>query len=150
MELSLAQRMAFELMGENDLITWEFKFNNGKLRFGLCSFRQRTIYLSKPLTKLNDEHAVRETILHEIAHALVGIKEGHGPVWRKKARELGCSGERCYGSEVVTPARKYIGTCPACHKQIERFRRTKIACGACCRANGGYFYPQYLFKWERK
>ena len=34
---------------------------------------------------------IRDTILHEIAHALVGPCHGHDAVWRQKAREIGCT-----------------------------------------------------------
>jgi hypothetical protein len=33
----------------------------------------------------------RQTILHEIAHALVGKAADHGPDWQNKAGEIGCT-----------------------------------------------------------
>ena len=38
---------------------------------------------------------VRDTILHEIAHALVGPGHGHDAVWKRKCREVGARPERC-------------------------------------------------------
>ena len=36
-----------------------------------------------------DIEEIRNTILHEIAHALVGNENVHNLVWKKKALELG-------------------------------------------------------------
>ena len=41
-----------------------------KVSLGTCSYVKKTIYLAKWYTELNDESEVRDTILHEIAHAL--------------------------------------------------------------------------------
>jgi hypothetical protein len=43
-------------------------------------------------SKIVKRSEILDTILHEIAHALVGHKEAHGPVWVAKAKEIGCSG----------------------------------------------------------
>ena len=44
---------------------------------------------------LNEPSGVKETILHEIAHALLGpryrVHGGHGPKFSRLARKLGCS-----------------------------------------------------------
>ena len=41
-------------------------------------------------------HEIRNVILHEIAHALVGSGHGHREHWQNKARELGVTWERMY------------------------------------------------------
>ena len=38
-----------------------------------------------------DPREVRDTILHEIAHALAGAKAKHGPAWKAIARRLGAT-----------------------------------------------------------
>lgn len=69
---------------------WKLKFNNSKNTWGECDGSKRTIYLSK--TILNEEKEfIKDTILHEIAHALVGCGHEHGDVWKKKAIEIGVS-----------------------------------------------------------
>ena len=40
--------------------------------------------------------AMTESLLHEIAHALVGRKHNHDAEWKAKAREIGCTGERTH------------------------------------------------------
>ena len=38
---------------------------------------------------------VRDTILHEIAHAIVGPGHGHDAVWQTAERRIGCTPKRC-------------------------------------------------------
>ena len=52
---------------------------------------------------------IKNTILHEIAHALVGPKHGHNEIWKQKALEIGCDAERCH--YVVFSKPKYKLTC---------------------------------------
>ncbi|NBT51009.1 MAG: hypothetical protein EBT12_05555, partial [Marivivens sp.] len=87
-------------------------FDDAKTRFGQCRYTPKEISLSRPLTKANDEEQVRDTILHEIAHALTP-GEGHGNVWKKVAIKIGCDGKRCYDSKsIITPESKYMATEP--------------------------------------
>ena len=138
MEIKKAEKLAIDLMKKHRLTydgLWMFKFDNAKRRFGYCHHGLRTISLSKSLTKLNPEKIVKNTILHEIAHALVGRGHGHNKVWRAKAREIGCNGNRCYGSEVQQPKGKFNYKCPNCKNIINRIRRYKnnVACYQCCK-----------------
>jgi predicted SprT family Zn-dependent metalloprotease len=55
---------------------WGFAFNKQRRGMGLCRYATRTIELSIYLVDRNGLEEVRDTILHEIAHALVG--PGHG------------------------------------------------------------------------
>jgi len=70
-----ARILAVTLMQQHGLVGWTFKFDHARRRFGCCNFTRRTISLSRPLTFLNDDAEVRDTILHEIAHALAGLPE---------------------------------------------------------------------------
>ena len=145
MELLKAKKLAEELMVEHKLpIVWTLKFNNAIRAFGRCSFKKFEIGLSRKLVELNNEKEVKDTILHEIAHALVGPRNGHNYIWRIKAIEIGCNGERTYKDNVVTPPKKFIGTCPECKREIFRSRRTRISCGKCSKT----FDTKYLFNWK--
>ena len=77
-------------MARHGLGDWTFQFDRAKRRFGACNYTTRTISLSRTLTRLNDDAAVRETLLHEIAHALTP-GAGHGPAWQVKCLEFGIS-----------------------------------------------------------
>jgi predicted SprT family Zn-dependent metalloprotease len=124
---------------------WSFQFDRSKVRFGKCNYGRREISLSQFLVALNDEADVKETILHEIAHALAPPRAGHGPAWRAIATSIGCNARRCYGEEVVQPSPKYKGTCPGCRRVIYRHRRTVVACGKC----SPVFDRRYLFAWSQ-
>lgn len=144
MELQKAEKLAKKLMAEHLTMAWKFKFDNAIRRFGCCSWRKWEISLSRHLVKLNSEIEVKNIILHEIAHALVDIDIHHGFLWKQKAIEIGCSGDRCYDSEnVFAPPRKYTGTCPRCKFKVQRDRIRRTSCGKCC----NIFNPKYLLTW---
>lgn len=67
---------------------WGFKFNNRLNALGVCDYNTKTIYISRVAEKQTLE-MVRDTILHEIAHALTP-GDGHGFQWADKCKELGC------------------------------------------------------------
>ena len=95
MEVTRALAVGRRLLREHGLDDWTIVADRAKTRAGVCRFARRQIGLSAPITALHYEDEVLDTILHEIAHALVGPQHGHDAVWRAKAREIGCSGERC-------------------------------------------------------
>ena len=94
MELAHAEKIAIQLV-KTWLPNWSFKFNNRRTALGVCCYVEKTIYLSKPITLINEEESVVNTIKHEIAHALVGPGHNHDNVWRSMAIKLGCSGRHC-------------------------------------------------------
>lgn len=131
-----ARDLAIALMKEHGLVGWSFAFDHAKRRFGSCRPAQRRITLSKTLTFLNPEHQVRETILHEIAHALTP-GDGHGKKWRQACVTIGAKPVRCFTPEDVRlpprrAARYQIG-CRTCgwwadrHRQLQR----RLICRAC-------------------
>jgi SprT protein len=132
MTIEDAEKLAAELLTQHALLPeWTFRFDSSKVRFGKCNYARKEISLSRHLAELNEAQEVRETLLHEIAHALAPRGAGHGPQWRSVAVSIGCNAQRCYGQEVVRPKPKYQGTCPVCKQVIFRHRRTAIACGKC-------------------
>lgn len=149
-----ARAMALRLMDEHGITAdgWRFGFDNGKRRFGCCRFGPKMITLSRHLTVLNGEAQVRNTVLHEIAHALAGHAAGHGPQWQRVARSIGCDAKRCYDAdEVVSPAGSIQGTCPACGYVIHRHRMPKAAGsnwhGKC--PQGAHMVPRQYLVWRR-
>lgn len=151
MNLGKAKNLAIDLMDEHGLLdnNWYFEFDNCKERFGCCNYYKKKISLSKQLTELNTEDKVKDTLLHEIAHALVGIGHGHNKIWKSKAKEIGCSGDRCYDEDVLTPDGKYNYKCPRCNKTINRHRKIKafLACGTCCKTyNKGRYSEAFQFQ----
>ena len=152
-KLDEIERLANRLMLKHNLpiAGWRFKFDMSKRRFGVCKYRSKTIGLSAPLCLLNDMANITDTILHEIAHALVGNAHGHDWVWKQKALEIGCNGNRCYdSSEVVQPKGKYIAICPSCNYTYNRYKQPiigrKQSCGKC---SNGRFDINKLLVWEK-
>src|SRR5947209_15800968 len=90
-----ARELAHELIARHGLFGWGFAFNHRKRAMGLCRFAARTIEVSVYLVERNDLDEVRDTLLHEIAHALVGPGHGHDAVWQAKCREIGARPQRC-------------------------------------------------------
>lgn len=144
MELASVQALARSLMAEHMTEPgWSFRFDNGQRRFGACHYHSRVISLSKSLTLLNKESLVRDTLLHEIAHALAGFEAAHGPKWKEVASKIGATPKACYDPEsVVAMEGKFKYQCPKCFHVISRIRplRKIRACLRCCKkyADGKY------------
>ena len=144
MEVTKALAMGRSLMREHGLEGWRLVADRAKTRAGVCRYGRRQIGISAPLTALHDEAEVRDTILHEIAHALVGPEHGHDAVWRAKAIEIGSSGERCVSPDAPRVAGDWLGRCPAGHERSRHRAPTRLAsCGRCSRT----FDPRHLFTW---
>lgn len=127
MNLTEASHIARKLMNSHGISdTWRFEYDGGKRRFGAAHYGPKKITLSRHLVSLNDQETVTDVILHEIAHVLAGSQAGHGPVWKRTAREIGANPERCYETDNVnTVPGNYTLSCPSCGYSIQRYRKTK-------------------------
>lgn len=128
MNLTTAERMAKQLIAQHAPPGWHFGWMpRARSHFGLCceheghpTYYARTIYLSRPLTLINDAATVEWVLRHEIAHARAGVKANHGPAWRVEARALGIKPSRCWSATMgqgLTPVEHpttYTMTCPDC------------------------------------
>ena len=109
MDLKEAFDLLHEEMGAHGLIDlgWEAKMDHARKRFGICRMSSKEISLSRPLVELNPEEEVRDTILHEIAHALAWEihKEncGHDERWKEICRRIGARPVASYDDEVIEP-----------------------------------------------
>jgi len=140
MNLQAAQTLALQLMELHGLIQdkWFFQFNNRKNAAGICNYSKHSIELSRPLTELSDEVDVKDTILHEIAHAFTKGHH-HDYVWQRKAKEIGCNGLRCYdvkskeSTEIAyNLIAKYKGVCPNGHEYYKnKMSKKRSSCSKC-------------------
>jgi len=127
---------------------WKFVFNNRTSSVGLCSYRKKTIYLSKVYITQLSEKELYDILYHEIAHALTE-GEYHNNVWRKKCIEIGGNGERCFQRVLKRKNGKYNYICINCETKINRVRRInrRVACIECCnKYNNGKFSDKFLFE----
>lgn len=85
--LDAVEQLALQLMNEHGVSHYKFKFGYGWAYRGRCSLSTITIQYIHALS--SDINEVRNTILHEIAHAIVGPGKGHRKEWQDKAKELG-------------------------------------------------------------
>lgn len=161
MDLQRAEQLAIELMEKHGLRPkglntglygyWSFDWHRKKMSSGTCSYTRNTIFLSKPITELSKEEDVLDTILHEIAHALTP-HHGHDAVWKKKAKEIGCKAERCFGEDsktsqynAVIKLSKYIGECPGGHTHYRnKMTKGRKSCSLC----SPKFDANYIIDWK--
>lgn len=107
---------AHDLMALHGLIQsgWRICVNRRARSFaGRCIYNEMTIALSGFLLwdKRTTAAELRETVLHEIAHALAGPGTHHGPTWKAIAQSIGCTGDRCTSRPIVTEDHYRIVTC---------------------------------------
>ena len=122
MELNLVKILADKLLDEHGLIEkgWRFSFDRAKRRAGSCKFSKKEITIAKAYAEQQERMEIKNTILHEIAHALVGPQHGHSQIWRKKAKEIGCDASRCH--HIVFSKPKYVLTCYNKCFEVSRYR----------------------------
>lgn len=109
------------LFNQYKLDGWSWELDNAKRRFGCCHYSKKLITLSKEYVKTFDTNRIRLTILHEIAHMLVGFSEHHNKVWKQKCIEIGGNGKRC-GTGKFTMG-KYNLICIKCNKVLRQVHR---------------------------
>ena len=144
MELTAAYDLATGLLREHGLAGWRVELDGAKRRAGVCRFAERVIGISAPLARVHSEDEVRDTVLHEIAHALVGPEHGHDAVWRAAAVRLGSSGRRCVATDAPAVRGAWVGVCAEGHVR-DRHRRPErvLSCGVCSRS----FSVDHVFEW---
>lgn len=82
--------LAEELLTKYDLKHIQIVLRKHFGALGTCSYYNDLI-ISLQISHVinNDIEEVKNTILHEIAHALVGLGHGHNKIWQQKAIEIG-------------------------------------------------------------
>ncbi len=133
MDLLAAEAMARELMEQHGVAAagWRFVWSHGRRQLGSAHVRRlrkgrqiKTIRLSRHLVQLNSEAEVRDTILHEIAHAIAGIEHGHDATWKAVCVRIGATPQRLAGEDVQIVPPRYTIVCRQCERAIaHRYRR---------------------------
>ena len=144
MDLREALELAGTLLREHGLDEWRVEVDRAKRRAGVCRYDRRVIGLSGPLTRLHPVAEVRETVLHEIAHALAGPQHAHDATWRVTAGQIGCRGERCVPLEAPSVPTAWVGTCPAGHTSGRHRAPDRVQS---CRRCSASFSVDHLLEW---
>ncbi len=132
--------LAHNLLQKFQLNDWIFHFDHGTRRAGCCNYRDKRISIACNLARNASDEEIRDTLLHEIAHALVGKNYNHDAVWRTKAKEIGCSGERAHRLTFSPP--RYHVTCEnGCWKRTAERRNRRLVCRTC---RGKLIYSPYV------
>ena len=90
----MAERGLFDLgwrgeIGMGEIVVEGIEtFPDGCYAGAQCLYKEKLIIVAERHAKLSTPAEVRDTILHEIAHALVGPL-GHDNAWAAKATEIG-------------------------------------------------------------
>jgi len=140
MQLVDAEQLADSLMQQHGLTPkWRFGFNHARRQLGICRFTSKRIELSRHMVTANTEAEVRETLLHEIAHALAGHRAGHGPKWRAICLKIGAKPQRC-DTQAQMPKGRWRAVCGSCGREHDRHRRPmkdrSYYCRRCGMAHG--------------
>ncbi len=141
MTLTEAHQLALSLMEQHGLrkAGWRFRWGNGKRQLGSAGVKRRvdpvtgrtievrTITLSRHLVRLNSDDEVRDTILHEIAHAIAGLEHGHDAVWKAVCRRIGARPKRVADEMVQVVAARFEVVCGTCRQVLaQRHRRMRV------------------------
>lgn len=138
-----AELFAQHLAGQG----WTFGFDNARRRAGACHFGSKKITLSRHLAARYDEQEVRQTLLHEIAHAFAGPRAGHGLRWKRAAAAVGYKGGIAHDADLAADTAPWVGACAAGHTFYRYRQPTRITSCAACSPR---FDPAHVINWRRR
>ena len=133
-------KLGAELMNKH-LHDWTLRWNRSLRCNGQCSHFDKVIYVSKYHIEFASIDEFKNTILHEIAHAIAGFREGHGPEWVRIAKEIGCDGRRLCA--VNSTKKEYLEKksihlrCPCGKAVLKRLRVTRALMSKVCNKCNG-------------
>ena len=116
---------------------WKFRFTKGRKQLGQCNYNTKTIGLSRHYVLNYSEELVKDTILHEIAHALAGWEAAHGPVWKRHCLAIGAIPRA--RKQIEVKGHKWELKCIDCsniHKYFRKPGRSTVLFGRCGRCRG--------------
>ena len=152
MEISKAVKFAESEMKKHNLTNqgWIFELTRSKTIAGQCFYDEKKIKLSKWFVELNQSAIVKDVILHELAHALVGYREGVDPhdfLWRHQCLKIGAVPRRYLDRGILTSPFAYVARCEKCEKEFTRYRlpnpKNILCCNECAESK------KTQLKWEK-
>ena len=146
-DLQALRRVAEDMIAAHLDASWTFAYDSAKRRAGACDYTRKRITVSRYLSARYDDETNRQTLLHEIAHALAGARAAHGTAWKRTARAIGYTGGVTHHGGTATELAPWVGTCPAGHVAYRHRRATRAtSCAKCSRT----FDERFLFTWTRR
>jgi len=97
MDRNTATKLCRDELNKHNLIDWGVGVTTdpNKSFLGICMGKDKKIILNAFHIDIHPDSEVIDTIMHEVAHAIVGTINGHNEVWQAKAKELGASTLPC-------------------------------------------------------
>ena len=121
---------AYTLLNVHGLQSWNFTYDQATNRGGLCSHSTKQISLSERFALIASAKEITDTLLHEIAHALVGPNHQHDATWRETAKRIGCTANVTHDVQFATA--RWLMTCLLCDWRQPRHRRRRgLTCKWC-------------------
>lgn len=85
--LLLVEILANDLMKKYKVDYLSFRFSKDKEKLGYCTIDYISIQTNHAV--FSEIEDVKNTILHEIAHALAGLENNHNNYWQSIAEDIG-------------------------------------------------------------
>jgi len=105
---------------------WRTVFSKDEKNIGRCWHDVKRIELSIIHLNARSEADLMDTIIHEIAHAIVGAKVAHGPVWEEQCKKMGLTNPTVCG-EFINPDNGR-GLSASEVKPKRQFHRLNVTC----------------------
>ena len=152
MNMKEIRELAETLISQHlDSNLWEFEWISSSHSCGRCKYNltpDRRILLAGGKIQVNTDYAIygeleeiKNTILHEIAHAIAGPHANHGYHWKSACYRIGAKPERLHhhshASEMMAFVNaKYRAVCPTCkhiHYIARMPKRIKLCATSSCK-----------------
>ena len=86
-----------ELCAKHNISDCTLTFDKAKTRAGITyenDDKTHKVSVSTVYLETATEKDIVNLLLHELAHVLAGVEEGHNEKWKTIAKKIGCDGER--------------------------------------------------------
>jgi Superfamily II DNA/RNA helicases, SNF2 family len=99
-----AVQFAHDTLNQYGLRDWHVRLTTDMSGgfLGMCVHKDKCLIISALHIDIHDEKSVKNTIRHEVAHALTP-GHSHDSIWRDKAREIGCDNTEPCSNLSFTP-----------------------------------------------
>lgn len=108
-----------ELLIEHGLNDWKIKLNGKRRVLAETNHTRKTILYSKHFVMVADKEQFIGVTIHEIAHALLGKRSGHGREFMELCKKLSPGSDYAANRKLEVNMYRYVLTCPGCGAQIK-------------------------------